>query len=323
MGVHDRSISSVDFPESVTILQSTPIPVPVPRSRSDRRPAFTLGLPWRPQSEYSVTSATASSSAGLRTGLTKAQRRFIKSFPELADLVVVPSAYCAPCLAAPSQTSPPSSSFATAISTPSDYSSTVSPSTLALSSCPRHFDDFACALEREILWQGTLYVTATHVCFYGKHFGRTVRVMVDYRDLISVDKEKKMGVFPSSIRIRVRTPLTATASLSTTEVPTFSQDPMTNTEGDSSIKDYVFTSLMSREQAYAIMERNWAIHRQVIQTLSSTEYESSQMVEETTTVLEKDTTDTGTGMFESKKEHGLIAIERKLFVFIIIIIIVI
>ncbi|KAF9366397.1 hypothetical protein BGX34_003354 [Mortierella sp. NVP85] len=127
--------------------------------------------------------------------------------------------------------------------------------------CPGHFNDFACALEREILWQGTLYVTATHVCFYGRHFGKTVRVMIDYQDLVSVEKEKKMGVFPSSIRVRVRTPPSSAAASGGEEdtAPT----PLPST------KDYVFTSLMSREQAYAIIERNWALSRQVMNSLLS------------------------------------------------------
>ncbi|KAF9153018.1 hypothetical protein BG015_004268 [Linnemannia schmuckeri] len=135
--------------------------------------------------------------------------------------------------------------------------------------CAGHFHDYSCALEREILWQGTLYVAATHVCFYGKHFGKTVKVIIDYRDLVLIEREKKLGVFPSSIRLRV-------ASVETNP-PTYaawdSQEAKgnTNTNNDdpgaaepkipATTKDYVLTSLMNREQAFADIERNWQAHR--------------------------------------------------------------
>ncbi|KAK3826215.1 MAG: hypothetical protein JOS17DRAFT_251090 [Linnemannia elongata] len=152
--------------------------------------------------------------------------------------------------------------------TSSVLSTTSSTTTLA---CPGHFHDYSCALEREILWQGTLYVAATHVCFYGKHFGKTVKVIIDYRDLVLIEREKKMGVFPSSIRLRVS--LVETNPL--TSVPSAARDSQetrgnTNTNNDAgaaepkipaATKDYVLTSLMSREQAFADLERNWQAHR--------------------------------------------------------------
>lgn len=56
-----------------------------------------------------------------------------------------------------------------------------------------------------------------------------------------------MGVFPSSLRMRVRTPLQSRCA------------------GESqTLKDYVFTSLISREQAFANIERNWNSRRQVM-----------------------------------------------------------
>ncbi|KAI8603166.1 hypothetical protein EDD21DRAFT_46163 [Dissophora ornata] len=274
--MHDRGVSSIEFARS-----ASPIPTPASMATATAAPtvrqraSFSLGLPWRPQSEYSNNSPS-----GLRPGLTRSQRRFVRSFPELADLVMVPSAYCALCMATPPQSPPASISRSSSTMSPtntintlasSDLPSTPSSGSLS-SSCPGHFDDFSCALEREILWQGTLYVTATHVCFYGKQFGKAVRVMIDYRDMVSIDKEKKMGLFPSSIRIRARTPSTSNAK--------GREDPVeadkVSTEEEPSIKDYVLTSLMSREQAYAIMERNWTLHRRVMRTFASTGLETPQ-----------------------------------------------
>lgn len=182
-------------------------------------------------------------------------------------MITVAVAYCAPCMVTPPHTSPETSSVSVSLSalSPSNTFATLTSSDLSTSvsststlTCRGHFNDFACALEREILWQGTLFITATHICFYGKYFGKSVRVIIDYGDLISIDKEKKMGVFPSSIRMRARTPL------------------QNHCAGDSqTFKDYVFTNLISREYAYADIERNWSSHRQVMKNLSYPDLEQS------------------------------------------------
>ncbi|KAF9541216.1 hypothetical protein EC957_003292 [Mortierella hygrophila] len=252
----------------------TPTPTSPPRSTT-RRPNFTLGLPWRPQSEY-----FSQGSPGVQTSLSKSQKRFVRAFPELADLTKVPAAYCLPCLATPPHTPPehPLTPGSTSLSasntlstlTSSVFSTTSSTTTLA---CQGHFHDYSCALEREILWQGTLYVATTHVCFYGKHFGKTVKVIIDYRDLVLIEREKKMGVFPSSIRLRV----SLVETNPTTSAARNSQETKRNTNTDTNTnnndagaaepnapvatKDYVLTSLMSREQAFAEIERNWQAQR--------------------------------------------------------------
>ncbi|KAF9950312.1 hypothetical protein BGZ70_001430 [Mortierella alpina] len=150
--------------------------------------------------------------------------------------------------------------------TSSDSSATMDSNTVV--ACPGHFNDFACALEREILWQGTLYITATHVCFYGKHFRTTVRVMVDYRDLVSMEREKKMGVFPSSIRLRVKNSEGEGKVGMAVPGEEEEEEDLPTEATTISTKDYVLTSLMSREQAFAEIERNWAVHRQVVKNLS-------------------------------------------------------
>ncbi|KAF8947478.1 hypothetical protein BGZ47_008999 [Haplosporangium gracile] len=249
----------------------TPTPTP-PLRLTTRRPNFTLGLPWRAQSEY-----FSQGSPGVQTSLSKSQKRFIRAFPELADLAKVPATYCLPCLATPPQTPPPEHPLtpgSTSMS-PSNTSSTLTSSVFSTTSstmtlaCAGHFHDYSCALEREILWQGTLYVASTHVCFYGKHFGKTVKVIIDYRDLVLIEREKKLGIFPSSIRLRV----TSVETNPSTSAARDSQETKgnLNTNNDDAgtaepkipvtTKDYVLTSLMSREQAFADIERNWQAHR--------------------------------------------------------------
>ncbi|KAF8984041.1 hypothetical protein BGZ46_008962 [Entomortierella lignicola] len=270
MGMHERGISNLEMRRSMSAQQPATETCPPPSTLQGRRATFGLGLPWRPQSEYSNND----SSSGVRIGLTKAQRRFIRFFPELADLVMVPSAYCAPCMSTTPPPTPPASNTTSNASSMSpsntlnafpspEYSKNTSTTSISILSCPGHFDDFSCALEREILWQGTVFVTATHICFYGKQFGKAVKVIVDYRDLVSIEKEKKMGVFPSSIRIRTRQTGTTGSPIGSRE----QEDQAVSSEEET--KDYVLTSLISRDQAYAIMERNWILHRQVMQNLSN------------------------------------------------------
>lgn len=265
----EQDVSQSTPPLSLdTSRAGTPTPTSLLRPAT-RRPAFTLGLPWRPQSEY-----FSQGSPGVQTSLSKSQKRFIRAFPELADLAKVPAAYCLPCLATPPRTPPPEYPLTpgSASMSPSNTLSTLTSSAFSMTStttlaCPGHFHDYSCALERDILWQGTLYVAATHVCFYGKHFGKTVKIIIDYRDLVLIEREKKMGVFPSSIRLRVAmvgtSPSTSTArDLQDTKGNTNNGDiAATEPKIPAATKDYVLTSLMSREQAFADIERNWQAHR--------------------------------------------------------------
>ncbi|KAF9925831.1 hypothetical protein FBU30_004451 [Linnemannia zychae] len=268
--LQNENMSTQDKESSPTIgRMTTPILTAPPRI-STRRPTFNLGLPWRPQSEY-----LSQGSPGVQTSLSKTQKRFIRAFPELADLAKGPSTYCLPCLATPPHTPLPDSPTTpnSASMSPSDTLNTLTSSAFSTVSsnttlaCTGHFHDYSCALEREILWQGTLYVTATHVCFYGKHFGKTVKVIIDYQDLVLMEREKKMGVFPSSIRLRVALSETSTVRpkhAQDTKVTKKAVNDAVSNEiiGHQPTKDYVITSLMSREQAFADIEKNWKAHHQ-------------------------------------------------------------
>jgi len=60
---------------------------------------------------------------------------------------------------------------------------------------------YTCALERDGLWQGKLYFTSRHLCFYGKVFSKAAKVMIDFQDVVSVEKKNTAGMFPNAIRI--------------------------------------------------------------------------------------------------------------------------
>jgi hypothetical protein len=59
----------------------------------------------------------------------------------------------------------------------------------------------SCAWERDILWQGRIYITASTICFYAKIFGNEVKKAIPFRDIIEIEKANMAAVFPNAIRI--------------------------------------------------------------------------------------------------------------------------
>ena len=59
---------------------------------------------------------------------------------------------------------------------------------------------YTCALEREVLWQGKIYLTANHASFYGKMFGKVVLVSIPFTRTLSIKKKATVGVFNNAIK---------------------------------------------------------------------------------------------------------------------------
>ncbi|KIJ54188.1 hypothetical protein M422DRAFT_241439 [Sphaerobolus stellatus SS14] len=64
-------------------------------------------------------------------------------------------------------------------------------------------DDYGCALQREILIQGRLYISENHICFHANVFGWTTDLVIPIEDITSL--EKKMSAYVISNAIRVNT----------------------------------------------------------------------------------------------------------------------
>ncbi|ORX44529.1 hypothetical protein BCR36DRAFT_232239, partial [Piromyces finnis] len=58
-----------------------------------------------------------------------------------------------------------------------------------------------CNLERDVLWQGKIYPTAFHICFYGKIFAKAAKVTIHFKDITLIEKRSTVGMFPNAIRI--------------------------------------------------------------------------------------------------------------------------
>ncbi|CAG9858589.1 unnamed protein product [Phyllotreta striolata] len=87
--------------------------------------------------------------------------------------------------------------------------------------------DYACALQKEILHQGRIYVTQNYLCFYANIFGWERNLTLKWKDVASITKEKTALVIPNAILI--------------------------STKGDK----YFFASFVSRDKTYLMLFRVW------------------------------------------------------------------
>lgn len=61
--------------------------------------------------------------------------------------------------------------------------------------------DFNCALQRNILLQGHMYLFLRYVCFYSNIFGYEKKKIIPLRDITCLQKAKTAGIFPNAIEI--------------------------------------------------------------------------------------------------------------------------
>ncbi|XP_068209035.1 protein Aster-B-like isoform X2 [Palaemon carinicauda] len=87
--------------------------------------------------------------------------------------------------------------------------------------------DYSCALQKDILVHGRLYVTPNYFSFYSKIFGWETFVSIKCKDIIAMTKEKTALVIPNAIEVR--------------------------TEGEK----HFFTSFASRDKTYLMLFRIW------------------------------------------------------------------
>ncbi|AEY95293.1 FABR231Wp [Eremothecium gossypii FDAG1] len=65
----------------------------------------------------------------------------------------------------------------------------------------RLLDDFSCALSREFLYQGRLYVSESYICFNSNILGWVTNLVVPIRDILSFEKTTTAGLFPNGIAL--------------------------------------------------------------------------------------------------------------------------
>lgn len=62
-------------------------------------------------------------------------------------------------------------------------------------------EDYGCALLRDILIQGRLYVSENHLCFKANIFGWVTNVVLSFSEIISIEKRMTAYVIPNAIQI--------------------------------------------------------------------------------------------------------------------------
>ena len=62
-------------------------------------------------------------------------------------------------------------------------------------------EDYGCALVREILIQGRLYISENHLCFKANIFGWVTNVVLPFSEIISIEKRMTAFVIPNAIQI--------------------------------------------------------------------------------------------------------------------------
>lgn len=96
-------------------------------------------------------------------------------------------------------------------------------------------DDFSCAVHKEILQQGRLYLSRDHACFHANIFGFETRLAFRWENIQAITREKTAMVFPNALQITVQVP-----------------------DADESVaKQYFFSSFVRRDLTHSILMKVW------------------------------------------------------------------
>lgn len=63
-------------------------------------------------------------------------------------------------------------------------------------------EDYGCALQKEILLQGRLFVSEGHICFYSNILGWVTTLVISFDEVMSVEKKSTALLFPNAIVIQ-------------------------------------------------------------------------------------------------------------------------
>uniref|UniRef100_A0A3Q2R1G7 GRAM domain containing 1A n=1 Tax=Fundulus heteroclitus TaxID=8078 RepID=A0A3Q2R1G7_FUNHE len=67
--------------------------------------------------------------------------------------------------------------------------------------CSACFTDYSCALQKDILLQGRLYLSENWLCFYSNIFRWETTITIQLKDVTSMTKEKTAKLIPNAIQI--------------------------------------------------------------------------------------------------------------------------
>lgn len=97
-------------------------------------------------------------------------------------------------------------------------------------------EDYSCALQREIILAGRIYISEGHICFSSNILGWVTTLVISFDEVVAIEKESTAMVFPNAIAIK-----TLHAR-------------------------HTFRSLLSRESTYDLMVNIWKINHPSIKS---------------------------------------------------------
>ena len=97
-------------------------------------------------------------------------------------------------------------------------------------------EDYSCALQREIILAGRIYVSEGHICFSSNILGWVTTLVISFDEVVAIEKESTAMVFPNAIAIQ-----TLHAR-------------------------HTFRSLLSRESTYDLMVNIWKINHPALKS---------------------------------------------------------
>ncbi|KAG8525731.1 uncharacterized protein KY384_000491 [Bacidia gigantensis] len=63
-------------------------------------------------------------------------------------------------------------------------------------------EDYSCALQREIILAGRIYISEGHICFFSNILGWVTTLVISFSEVVSMEKEYTAVVFPNAIAIQ-------------------------------------------------------------------------------------------------------------------------
>ncbi|PYH41976.1 uncharacterized protein BP01DRAFT_142402 [Aspergillus saccharolyticus JOP 1030-1] len=97
-------------------------------------------------------------------------------------------------------------------------------------------EDYSCALQREIILAGRIYISEGHICFSSNILGWVTTLVISFDEVVAIEKESTAMVFPNAIAIQ-----TLHAR-------------------------HTFRSLLSRESTYDLMVNIWKINHPALKS---------------------------------------------------------
>lgn len=71
-----------------------------------------------------------------------------------------------------------------------------------LPSSERLLEDYSCALQKDILVQGRMYISERYICFNANILGWTTNVVIPLQEIVQLEKKSIVGLIPNSIVIQ-------------------------------------------------------------------------------------------------------------------------